>query len=168
MGKGQKESRKALYKREILCFISNCNDSSYFFRSVFGEVKSMETKYARKGSAVYAALASTKAHPSADTLYQELRKTYPNISRTTVYANLSRLREEGSVICVGVVNGRERYDAVTYPHPHFICSVCGAVLDVEGLSDTLELDREAEAHNPVHVDFHELTFRGVCRSCSSV
>lgn len=125
----------------------------------------MDTKYARKGSAVYAALAATKSHPSADSLYQELRKTYPNISRTTVYANLSRLREEGSVICVGVVNGRERYDAVTDPHPHFICTVCGAVLDVEGLPDTRQLDREAEAHNPVHVDFHELTFRGVCQSC---
>lgn len=125
----------------------------------------MDTKYARKGSAVYAALAATKSHPSADSLYQELRKSYPNISRTTVYANLSRLREEGSVICVGVVNGRERYDAVTDPHPHFICSVCGAVLDVEGLPDTRQLDREAEAHNPVHVDFHELTFRGVCQSC---
>lgn len=126
---------------------------------------SLETKYARKGSAVYAALAATKRHPSADSLYRELRLVYPNISRTTVYANLAKLREEGRVICVGVVDGRERFDAVTAPHPHFICSGCSAVLDVEGLSDTQLLDREAEAHNPVRVDGHELVFHGLCAEC---
>ena len=125
----------------------------------------METKYARKGSAVYAALAETKLHPSADTLYRELREVYPNISRTTVYANLTKLREEGSVISVGVVDGRERYDANTEPHPHFICDDCGAVLDVEGLPELRSLDRQAEEMNPVRVSFHELTFRGTCAAC---
>ena len=124
-----------------------------------------ETKYTRKGSAVYAALAATKRHPSADSLYQELKKTYPNISRTTVYANLSKLREEGSVISVGVVDGRERFDAVTVPHPHLICEGCGAVEDLEGLPDTGFLDRAAEAGNSCRVRFHEITFRGLCGAC---
>ena len=125
----------------------------------------METKYARKGSSVYAALAGTKQHPSAETLYRELQEVYPNISRTTVYANLSKLREEGSVMCVGVVDGRERYDANIRPHPHFICDSCGAVLDVEGLPELQSLDRQAEEANPIYVSFHELTFRGICAVC---
>lgn len=123
------------------------------------------TKYARKGSAVYLALLGTKSHPSADSLYQSLRETYPNISRTTVYSNLSRLREDGNVICVGVVNGSERFDAVTEPHPHFICDGCGMVLDLSGLPDTTMLDRAAEEHNPIQVRSHELCFRGLCRAC---
>lgn len=124
-----------------------------------------ETKYARKGSAVYAALSATKIHPSADELYQSLRETYPNISRTTVYTNLSKLREEGSIVCVGVVNGRERYDAITKPHPHFFCDLCGSVTDVEGLPDTASLDRAVEVHNAVLVRGHELNFHGLCASC---
>ena len=126
----------------------------------------METKYARKGGAVYAALAATKLHPSADTLYRDLQTTYPNISRTTVYANLTKLREEGSVICVGVVDGRERYDANTRPHPHFICDRCGAVLDVHGLPEPPSLDRQAEEKNPIKVSYHELIFRGLCGDCA--
>ena len=127
----------------------------------------LETKYARKGSAVYAALAATKLHPSADTLYRDLQKVYPSISRTTVYANLTKLREEGSVICVGVVDGRERFDANTSPHPHFICDQCGTVLDVEGLPKPPSLDRQAEEHNPIHVSYHELVFRGLCDACAA-
>ena len=125
----------------------------------------METKYARKGSAVYAALAETKRHPSADTLYRQLRETYPSISRTTVYANLTKLREEGGAVCVAVVDGRERYDANTSPHPHFICESCGEVLDLDGLPDLQYLDRLAEEANQLRVNCHELTFRGTCPTC---
>jgi Fur family peroxide stress response transcriptional regulator len=128
----------------------------------------LETKYARKGSAVYSALAATKLHPSADTLYRDLQKVYPNISRTTVYANLTKLREEGSVICVGVVDGRERYDANTRPHPHFICEQCGTVLDVKGLPEPPSLDRQAEVTNPIKVSYHELIFRGLCGECAGI
>ena len=41
--------------------------------------------------AVYEALAKTKAHPCADTLYKELRITYPTMSLATVYKSLSIL-----------------------------------------------------------------------------
>ena len=126
----------------------------------------METKYARKGSAVYAALAATKLHPSAEKLFRDLQETYPNISRTTVYANLTKLREDGSIICVGVVDGRERYDANTAPHPHFICNRCGTVLDVMGLPEPPSLDRQAEENNPIKVSCHELIFRGLCADCA--
>ena len=125
------------------------------------------TKFSRKGGSVYEALCRTKAHPSAETLYQELRKTYPNLSRTTVYTNLNRLQAEGSVTCVGVVDGAERYDANTAPHPHFFCEKCGAVIDVEGLPELGSLIQEAEAHNAFQVRGFELSFRGLCEKCAA-
>lgn len=127
----------------------------------------VETKYARKGSAVQAALAATKKHPSAEALFRELKAVYPNISRTTVYTNLARLQEEGSIICVGVVDGCERYDADIRPHPHFICEGCGSVLDLAGLPDILPLERLAEEKNGVSVRAHELIFRGLCADCTA-
>ena len=124
-----------------------------------------KTKYARKGSAVYAALASTKRHPSAETLYRTLREIYPTISLTTVYANLAKLREEGSVICVGVVEGKERFDANVRPHPHLICEGCGSVTDIDGLPELGYLDRAAEERCRGRVRTHEITFRGLCQRC---
>ena len=35
--------------------------------------------------AVYTALAATKEHPTAETLYKELRPNYPTMSLATVY-----------------------------------------------------------------------------------
>lgn len=125
------------------------------------------TKFTRKGGSVYEALSATKAHPSAEALYQLLRKTYPNLSRTTVYTNLNRLRKQGSVISVGVVDGCERYDANTLPHPHFFCDRCGAVIDVEGLPNLLSLERAAESRYRFRVMGHELSFHGLCEKCAA-
>lgn len=125
------------------------------------------TKFSRKGGSVYDALCHTKAHPSAETLYQTLKKTYPNLSRTTVYTNLNRLQAEGSVTCVGVVDGSERYDANTAPHPHFFCEKCGAVMDVEGLPEIGHLIQEAESHNAFRVQGYELSFHGLCERCAA-
>ena len=72
------------------------------------------------------------------------------------------------MICVGVVDGRERFDAVTTQHPHFICERCGAVLDVEGLPQPPSLDRQAEEKNPFKVRYHELIFRGLCGECAGL
>ena len=126
---------------------------------------SRESKFSRKAEAVYAALAGTKAHPSAEQLYLSLKEVYPNISKTTVYSNLAKLRDDGAVVCVAVVDGRERFDANTMAHPHFICSCCGSVLDLEGLPDVSSLPRAAEAHNAVRISSLELVFRGLCGNC---
>ena len=126
-----------------------------------------DTKFSRKGGSVYEALCHTKAHPSAETLYQQLREQFPNLSRTTVYTNLHRLREQGNIICVGVVEGAERYDANVSPHPHFFCDRCSAVLDLEGLPEQNELNRMAEERNGVRVLGHELSFHGLCPVCLS-
>lgn len=125
----------------------------------------MATKYARKGSAVYAALAATKLHPTAEQLYRSLAETYPNLSRTTVYANLSRLREDGSIVCIGVFDGSERFDAAIEPHAHFYCEHCGSVTDLPEFPDTAFLDRTAEQQSGGSVRRHELVFHGCCADC---
>ena len=125
------------------------------------------TKFSRKGSSIYEALCATDRHPSAETLYRQLRETFPNLSRTTVYTNLNRLREQGSVICVGVVDGCERYDANTTPHPHFFCDRCGAVLDFHGLEGLQELIRGAERDSACRIQGYDLRFHGLCAACAA-
>lgn len=125
-----------------------------------------QSKFGRKSDAVFAALAETKLHPSAESLYQRLREEYPNISQNTIYRNLARFREEGTAVCVAVVNGQERFDANTVPHPHFICDRCGAVLDMDLAVDPPGLDKAAAGLTNLEVRSHELVFRGLCQDCS--
>lgn len=127
----------------------------------------MEKKqnYSRKREAILETLRSTKTHPTADWVYQQLKPAFPDLSLGTVYRNLSRFKEDGTIVSVGVVDGQERFDADVTPHSHFICTACGSVLDVEDEFVDPEADREVSRLHDVRVLSHQVLFRGYCETC---
>lgn len=76
-------------------------------------------------NSIYEYLCGTKAHPSAEMIYLDLRVKNPNLSFGTVYRNLKQLEETGRIIRVCTVNNRERYDVDCSEHLHFACAKCG-------------------------------------------
>ena len=93
-------------------------------------------RYSKKREAILEAIRSTDTHPTADWVYQTLKPTHPDLSLGTVYRNLNFFREQGTIRCVGVVKGQERFDANTHPHTHFVCDGCGAVIDLHEIPPT--------------------------------
>lgn len=122
-------------------------------------------RYSKKREAILHAIQNTTCHPSAEWIYQTLKPTQPDLSLGTVYRNLAFFQEQGVIKSVGVVNGQERFDALTSPHSHFICSRCGAVVDLLGLSLDEDLDHTVSEQYKFAVDRHECTFYGVCQTC---
>jgi Fur family peroxide stress response transcriptional regulator len=120
----------------------------------------MERK-SKKREAIRRALCSTKEHPCAEWIYSRLKNEIPDLSLGTVYANLAAFKENGSAICVGVVDGKERFDGDTAPHVHFICRECGTVDDVRGAS----IPKNPKL--PGRVDYCQLSYFGVCQKCKS-
>ncbi len=57
---------------------------------------------------------STKEHPTADTVYLHVRKTFPKISLGTVYRNLNLLADTGEVLKITTPDGGVRFDATTH------------------------------------------------------
>ena len=101
-------------------------------------------------------------HPTADMVYADMKKVFPNISLGTVYRNLSQLTEAGEIIKVGASgDGRERYDGHTEPHAHFFCDECGAVYDINEFIDVSRIEREIGAK----INSASNTLRGRCRVC---
>ena len=123
------------------------------------------TRYSKKREAILTALRQTDAHPSAEWLYQTLKATHPDLSLGTVYRNLLFFQQQGTVQSVGVVNGQERFDADTTPHSHFVCTCCGAVIDLHGISMDANLNRAVREQYGFEVQRHELTFYGRCQKC---
>jgi Fur family peroxide stress response transcriptional regulator len=121
-------------------------------------------KRSHKRDAVMEKLQSTKTHPSALWIYDELRKEIPDLSLGTVYRNLSIFKDEGRVISVGVVGGQERYDANTKEHTHFICLGCGDVIDVDADADPA-IKKDIESRYGFDVQMQQLTFYGRCIKC---
>lgn len=121
--------------------------------------------YSKKRQAIYDYLHSTKEHPSAETIYNSLKAEYPDLSLGTVYRNIKLLEEKGIIKSVAVVNGCERYDALTAPHSHFVCSGCGRVIDVFLTNNTEELTKGLRADGIKRIDSLSLTYYGVCDKC---
>lgn len=127
----------------------------------------MKEKQFKKRSAILSCLQSTNSHPSAEMVYAMLRETHPDISLATVYRNLNLFKSQGLIQSLGSVDGVERFDAVTAPHAHFLCTGCGEVMDLPEVSLPLELGQEAEDRSGCRVEGCRLTFTGLCKSCRS-
>ncbi|MDR2359713.1 MAG: transcriptional repressor [Oscillospiraceae bacterium] len=113
-----------------------------------------------KRDAILEALRSNKSHPSAETLYESLRTTIPNLSLGTVYRNLAKFKDDGIIVSVSTVNGQERYDADISQHDHFICDRCGMVIDVPERSGC-----ERDAPSGFTITRVETIYRGICSDC---
>ena len=125
------------------------------------------TKQFRKRNAILTCLRGTTLHPSAEMVYEMLRESYPDISLATVYRNLSLFRSQGLIQSLGTVNGSERFDADTHPHVHFICTGCGAVIDLPQVEVPFSLGMAAEESAGCRVQSCQLTFSGLCGGCKS-
>lgn len=125
------------------------------------------TKQFRKRNAILTCLRGTMLHPSAEMVYEMLQETNPDISLATVYRNLALFRSQGLIQSLGTVNGSERFDADTHPHVHFVCTECGAVMDLPQVEPPLSLGAAAEESTGCRVQGCQLTFTGLCGSCKS-
>ena len=124
-------------------------------------------KQFRKRNAILACLQRTTSHPSAEMVYEMLQKEHPDISLATVYRNLARFKSQGLVSSVATVRGVERFDAMTHPHVHFICSGCDAVMDLPQMEIPENLSEEAEEISGCRIQGCRLTFTGLCEKCAS-
>ena len=119
-------------------------------------------RYSRQREAIRKQVSNRKDHPTAETLYAELKPKNPELSLATVYRNLNQLIEWGEVVRIDA-HGAARYDWVVEPHSHFFCRECGCVVDMpeadgsvpEGLLESFDGTIEASASN----------FFGLCREC---
>ena len=109
-------------------------------------------------------LRSTKAHPSAETIYNALKPTMPTLSLKTVYTNLNFFEEHGQAIRVANVNGVERYDANCEDHVHFVCDECGTVIDI--MDANIKKAKKACQVGQAKIKSIQIVLHGTCESCS--
>ncbi|MCQ2585635.1 MAG: transcriptional repressor [Treponema sp.] len=121
--------------------------------------------YSRQREAILSCLAKRCDHPTADMVFESVRQDFPKISLGTVYRNLTLLCETGDIMKVATVKGFDRFDYITKPHCHFICSECTRVTDVE--ADMENLINKKELKNiPGIIDRTDILVYGLCHECS--
>ncbi len=118
----------------------------------------------KQREAILRLLKGTSCHPTADQIYDEIRKKMPNISKGTVYRNLKVLQEMGLTSELNLNGTVSRFEVKQDSHYHFRCERCGRVFDVDEPVDK-ELDRRVALRTGLKISHHQLEFRGLCRDC---
>ncbi|VBB05947.1 ferric-uptake regulator [Lucifera butyrica] len=116
--------------------------------------------------AIYHMLASTKSHPSAEMVFNELQPVYPTMSLATVYKTMEILEEIGLVQVLNAGEDSFRYDANTSCHPHIRCLCCGKVEDLEGINSEAFV-KNVEKSTPYRITGQQFYFYGTCPKCQA-
>lgn len=127
----------------------------------------MALKYSRQREMIKDFLMTRKDHPTADLVYSNIRQDCPNISLGTVYRNLTLLADLGEIQRLRVGDGIDHFDADTSSHYHFICSDCGAVIDLEMDSIDNITDIAGKNFNGSILG-HVTYFYGKCPKCKEL
>ena len=113
---------------------------------------------------VYKALISSTEHPSADVVYDKVKKVLPNVSLDTVNRTLNTLSDIGVALVVEGSGDVKRFDGNLDNHQHFKCIKCKKIFDFQHAPfDNVQVPRKLEE------DFKVLRttvyVEGVCKMC---
>lgn len=129
----------------------------------------------RQRVAIYESLRASKAHPTAEELFEDVRDGCDGLSLATVYNTLEALCEAGLCRKLSFNCGCARFDADLEPHLHLLNDDTGEIHDVPGdLSELLltqlsdDVLRDIENRLGVRIDrvslhLHARTGQGVSR-----
>ena len=108
------------------------------------------------------AVRAADTHPTADELFQIVRRDLPAISLATVYRNLNYMVEEGLVRRITVPGMPDRFDRCLKAHDHMVCDRCGSIVDF-----SLPFDLGAEIAQSIGspISGYSLVVRGCCTAC---
>ena len=124
----------------------------------------MDVRMTCQRCAILEAVRGVKSHPTADEVYDMVRKKIPDISLGTVYRNLDILSANGAVVRLGPDEGKMRFDGDTSNHHHVRCAVCGRVDDVEVLS-LVPPEARVQRMSDYRITGYNLEFVGICPTC---
>lgn len=123
-------------------------------------------RHSHQRDMIYNYLLASKAHPSAEMIYEELKRIEPTLSLGTVYRNLKLLEELGMVKRVTSLNNVERYDAITTDHVHFICNCCGAVIDLPDFDENI-IKKSFKTQINGDIQWVNILLGGTCCNCKN-
>ena len=122
------------------------------------------TRYSKQRESIKEYLSTHFTHPTAERIYLDLRKEFPNISQGTVYRNLNLLAEQGEILRISSGNGPDRFDFTLRNHYHGRCVRCGEVFDVDIDEMPGLIERIRDPHGMQFLSY-DIMFKAICPAC---
>ncbi|MFC1895858.1 transcriptional repressor [Thermodesulfobacteriota bacterium] len=118
----------------------------------------------RQRKVILEELRKVRTHPTADQVYEMVRRRLPRISLATVYRNLDSLSQIRTIQTLELGGPQRRYDGNPTNHHHVRCLRCGRVDDVRMEALAL-LEDAAKGTDGYEVLEYRLEFQGICPEC---
>lgn len=122
-------------------------------------------KYSKQREMILNEVLNSNEHPTADNIYDNLKKDNPNLSLGTVYRNLTQLESHGMIRKLSIPGDPVRYDCNLSEHDHFICDECGKIIDLE--VGGIEISDEFAKKEGIKVRKSYVILKGICSSCDN-
>ncbi len=103
-------------------------------------------------------------HPSAQRIYDEVRKVHPTVSLATVYKTLQILTEHDLVQELDLPGSQARFDSYVKPHINLVCTRCGNIQDFDD-SAAQEIVERVAAKAEFTRTGQRLDIYGMCKTC---
>ena len=121
--------------------------------------------YSKQREIILNYLRSVNCHPTAETVYENIKEVCPSVSLATVYRNLNQLSENNYIKRIKIDGKSDRFDGNLSYHNHLFCRVCGRIDDMEPFYDLNDMFREIESKAGFMTEGCQLLFSGVCKEC---
>jgi Fur family peroxide stress response transcriptional regulator len=110
---------------------------------------------------------NSRAHPSAQEVYAEVKKIHPTVSLATVYKTLEVIRDLDLVQEINFPKRQARFDSYMNPHINLICLKCGIITDLEDVA-VKEITRKVAAATKFKPTGQRVDVYGICQKCSGI
>ncbi len=128
--------------------------------------KELGLRVTRQRQEIFRAVARSSSHPCAETVFEEVRTSLPNVSLDTVYRTLSSLEEMGLLMRVGLTS-KARFDGDLRPHCHFVCTKCGEVYDIFP-QENEQIACPLPARSVGEIKQINVQYKGICKNCTPI
>jgi Fur family transcriptional regulator, peroxide stress response regulator len=104
------------------------------------------------------------AHPTAQRIYDEVKKVYPTVSLATIYKTVQILKDAGLIQELNFLKDQARFDPNMEPHVHLVCLQCKSINDCMDPTISKIVERVSNEADFVAEGWNFDIF-GICSSC---
>lgn len=111
---------------------------------------------------IFKILDGNTSHPSAEDIYNDLKREHPTVSFATVYNTLDKLYELNLLLKLNIEDEKKHFDPDTSQHHHFLCKKCKSIIDI---FEDVDVSLSSETKSKIKIDGYHIYFYGVCNDC---
>jgi Fur family peroxide stress response transcriptional regulator len=108
---------------------------------------------------------NSRDHPTAQQVYDQVKKIHSTVSLATVYKTLEVLKSLDLIQEINLPQGQARFDSYMKPHINLICLRCGNIVDLDETT-AIEETRKVAAAAKFKPKGQRIDIFGVCKRCS--